>query len=370
MSARVAGDPGMVEALRARRSKGKEPIEREAMQDGRLSMKARGILGYLVSKPDKWRTNAQAIADTCDRDGRESISTGLKELEEKGYLARRKRHGSGGQFVWCWIYSDDPDEVAEVLAAMFPDDGEAKPAARRGRARKPRLGGETAGPAMNGKPVDGLPVDGAPVDGSSVDGEPVDIERSEEEIPPSPPQSGGDMVLPAGDEPTDRCATHGRTRCRPCGLSPRVQAWAERDRSAAEQAAAERAGEACGMCKADGPRSDGQGTRWVRVIPGTQEILVPYVICQHDKPHREVVAELAAAELAAERARAERPVDDAPSSTSAARAAARALAGCKPPQPRPRRVRGARRGAGLPDPRGKGGQEKEPAAQFDHGVAV
>jgi hypothetical protein len=95
------------------------------------------------------------------------------------------------------------------------------------------------------------------------------------------------------------------------------------------------------MCKADGPRSDGPGTRWLRVLPGTQQIVVPYTVCDHTRPHLEVMAELAAAEEAAERARAARELEAPVTSSAEVRAAARARvqASCKAPATRSSRRR-------------------------------
>jgi len=270
-------------------------------------MKARGILVYLLSKPDKWRTSAQAIADDCDRDGRDSIASGLKELEELGYVARMKRRAEHGRFVWCWIYSDDPAEVAELRDQIFPDGTPAIP--RRGRARATIPDTEPAGQATTGNPVygphaaseppghamNGFSVDGPAVDGPAVDGEPVDIEREEREnYPPNPPHGGGNAV-----PPEERCTAHGRARCRPCGLSPRVQASRERERQAAALAERERIGRACPMCKADGQAREG-GTRWIRVTPGTPYVIQPVRLCDHVTPHDQVLQEIAAEEEAAE----------------------------------------------------------------------
>lgn len=83
-------------------------IKNSAMEDGRLSFKARGLLAYLLSRPEGWSTSIDRLVHGAERDGRESIRTGLKELEELGYLVRRKYRDKSG--LWAhdqWVY-DDP----------------------------------------------------------------------------------------------------------------------------------------------------------------------------------------------------------------------------------------------------------------------
>ena len=72
-------------------------MNRAAVHDETLSYKALGILVYLLSKPDNWETR---LSDLVNRhaDGRESVRSGLKELEDAGYLKRSQERGEDGQF--------------------------------------------------------------------------------------------------------------------------------------------------------------------------------------------------------------------------------------------------------------------------------
>ena len=341
MTARVSGDQGLIDAIHARDDKGKEDVRRDMAQDGRLSMKARGILLYLVSKPDRWRTSAATIAKECDKDGRDAIAAGLKELEEHGYLVRKRRNVGGGRFAWCWIYSDDPDTVARALEQLPGGD---VPDVRRGRARSPKAdpARDTAA-TRNGKSgpgstaaepqveaITGFPVDGLPVHGSAVDGEPGDIENPEEDLPPQPPASGGSPDPAGEDDPapaSGEVCEHGRRSCRACGTSPRAQAWAEREQAKAAAELAEEAGRRCGVCTGHGTDGAGQ-TVWLVAVPGTQTPIAPRTRCAHDRSHAEVVAANEELERERERAAAEHAAAVAAAgvpSSAAGRARARAL---------------------------------------------
>ena len=57
-----------------------------------LSLKAKGLLSLMLSLPEKWDYTTKGLACIC-KDGVDSISTALKELESEGYLIRERiRH--------------------------------------------------------------------------------------------------------------------------------------------------------------------------------------------------------------------------------------------------------------------------------------
>jgi hypothetical protein len=73
---------------------------RAAPQDERLSWEARGVLWYLLSKPDNWRVQVSDLMQNCGRDKAKRI---IKELRDAGYLRResdKPRQDEHGKFVW------------------------------------------------------------------------------------------------------------------------------------------------------------------------------------------------------------------------------------------------------------------------------
>ena len=73
-------------------------IDRATVNDGRLSFRARGVLLWLLDKPDDWQTDSNAIA-RAGTEGRDAVRASLKELEACGYLVRNKRQTAGGQWI-------------------------------------------------------------------------------------------------------------------------------------------------------------------------------------------------------------------------------------------------------------------------------
>lgn len=65
------------------------------LRNAELSLKAKGLLSLMLSLPEDWDYTTKGLAHIC-RDGVDSISTTLKELERNGYLTRQRvRYGNG-----------------------------------------------------------------------------------------------------------------------------------------------------------------------------------------------------------------------------------------------------------------------------------
>lgn len=78
--------------------------------DSRLSFKARGILAYLLSQPDCWEIYVDNLIN-AGPDGRESVRSGLKELETYGYLERERINDEGGKYRWISVVYEVPRNI-------------------------------------------------------------------------------------------------------------------------------------------------------------------------------------------------------------------------------------------------------------------
>lgn len=74
-------------------------IGNAVLRDENLSFRARGVLASILSRPDNWKTTAESLARES-KEGRSAILTTLKELEQVGYMTRRKYRNEKGQWVW------------------------------------------------------------------------------------------------------------------------------------------------------------------------------------------------------------------------------------------------------------------------------
>ena len=78
-------------------------VDNTALKDKNLSLKARGLLITMLSLPDNWDFSEKGLRAILEKDGQSSIRSGLKELEEYGYLVRtreRDQHGKISNVAW------------------------------------------------------------------------------------------------------------------------------------------------------------------------------------------------------------------------------------------------------------------------------
>lgn len=91
-------------------------IDNSIVEDKRLSAKAKGLLLYAFSRPDDWQfTVEDFLANFSDK--KASIDSGLKELEEVGYLIRQRLKAPDGKFFGTeWIFFEDPKTQNSIVA--------------------------------------------------------------------------------------------------------------------------------------------------------------------------------------------------------------------------------------------------------------
>lgn len=89
-------------------------------RDKRLSFKAKGILSFMLSLPDDWDYSVQGLITTA-KDGRDSITTGLKELEHYGYLKREPIREKGIIKDWNYIIFEQPTSENAENTQLEPD---------------------------------------------------------------------------------------------------------------------------------------------------------------------------------------------------------------------------------------------------------
>lgn len=160
-------------------------VENTVFFDRELSLKAKGIycqIRSLEGNPE-WVFTIRGFASLV-KDGVDSVSAGIKELESAGYVIRARRRGEAGRFLKAeeatWITLDDPamhDDVAEELRSegfAILSEFTRKERASKGRgsaeeggvAEKaqvvPRTGKSVSGPATSGKATSGKPRSGEP----------------------------------------------------------------------------------------------------------------------------------------------------------------------------------------------------------------
>lgn len=74
------------------------PMSNEHLRNRGLSLKAKGLLSQMLSLPEGWDHSLEGLS-RINREGVDAIRTGIRELEEHGYLERRRLRDGSGRLV-------------------------------------------------------------------------------------------------------------------------------------------------------------------------------------------------------------------------------------------------------------------------------
>lgn len=76
--------------------------------DERLSWEARGVMGYLLSKPNDWETRMSDLVNHGPA-GMKMIRRILAELRRAGYMSRKRVQVAHGEFRWITTLYESPE---------------------------------------------------------------------------------------------------------------------------------------------------------------------------------------------------------------------------------------------------------------------
>ena len=98
-------------------------LDKSFLEDTRLSYKAKGILAYLLSKPDNWKVIVGNLVN-YSADGKASVYAGLKELRECGYYQKVPIRNDKGHFIrWESTVYECPEPLTDFREMENPEMG-------------------------------------------------------------------------------------------------------------------------------------------------------------------------------------------------------------------------------------------------------
>lgn len=89
------------------------------VRDPRISFKARGVLTLIMSHRSGWSISVQSLARE-NQEGKDSIRSAIRELEEVGYLKRSQVNENGRFGEAIWVTHDPDAPLAELPMAENP----------------------------------------------------------------------------------------------------------------------------------------------------------------------------------------------------------------------------------------------------------
>ena len=98
--------------MRKQYQKGFTTVDNTVLNDTNLSWKAKGIFMYLLDQAETQEFFYETEIAKHSTDGLASLRSGLKELEQRGYLKRQRVRGKQGKFKGNeWILFETPPEM-------------------------------------------------------------------------------------------------------------------------------------------------------------------------------------------------------------------------------------------------------------------
>lgn len=179
-------------------------VDNAPFEDRRLRLDTRGLLGYLLTKPDGWEIRIDDLLRLEEPEdgsrrplGREKIFRMLRELKTYGYLYRTQVNGEGGQFeTVCYLYENPNDNPWWVADQEDQGDDLADDEAQAQQLELTAVGNGDHGLTAVGKPAHGETVHGKAVNGNAGDGKTVDGKPGR--IVSTDQRSNTDQVIPGG----------------------------------------------------------------------------------------------------------------------------------------------------------------------------
>lgn len=162
-------------------------IANEALENSGLTWRARGVLAYLLSRPEGWSTSAERLASMSPKgqEGRDSMRAVLTELESAGYVRREKAQDARGRWSTTLVVYDFPEP--SVQADQSAETSPEPPIVAAKRVSKKAADPPIVESAKNG----GSPGVGQPAVGQPAVGQPGPFNKTDTktEIKTPPPSS-------------------------------------------------------------------------------------------------------------------------------------------------------------------------------------
>lgn len=88
------------------------------LRDKNLSLKAKGLLSFMLSLPENWDYSTNGLVAIC-KESRDAIKSTLDELKKNGYLVIEKVRGEKGLYEYNYIIREKPESL--INRDIHPD---------------------------------------------------------------------------------------------------------------------------------------------------------------------------------------------------------------------------------------------------------
>lgn len=102
-------------------------LDKSISEDSRLSFEARGLLIFLLGKPDNWQVSIQHLVGESPA-GKDKVARMLQELRQAGYVRCERQRGEAGKlagYVYTVFetphFSESPEPENQDMAELSPE---------------------------------------------------------------------------------------------------------------------------------------------------------------------------------------------------------------------------------------------------------
>ena len=99
-------------------------VHNNLILDESISWKAKGILLYMLSRPDDWKFNIKEISKNA-KDGTDSVKYGLQELVKAGYISRKRN--SDGTLDYYIFEDKEKNNIVDYMSKAVEKPQVEKP---------------------------------------------------------------------------------------------------------------------------------------------------------------------------------------------------------------------------------------------------
>ena len=135
--------------IRAKHNKDFTQINNATLREKGLSLRARGLLAYMLSFPDEWAFSVNSLSENCG-ETRYAILASIAELRREGFLRISQSHTSDGKFneVTYFVFEKKSFAVSEKneknenaknnISPQFEKPQFEKPQSEKPQSEKPQ----------------------------------------------------------------------------------------------------------------------------------------------------------------------------------------------------------------------------------------
>ena len=110
-----------MEVIRVIKNKNYTTISNQLFKNKGISLKAKGLMAYLLSLPNDWNLSINGIV-ACSKEGRRSIGNTIKELISAGYIERNQIRDKGKFIGYDYFVFEQPKRPFEETDKPITDN--------------------------------------------------------------------------------------------------------------------------------------------------------------------------------------------------------------------------------------------------------